>query len=108
MLNKVITEKEPVSISELARRIGCDRKLLSTMYKDECEQIKANYSYHIQEQRKQNEQLKLVKLEEVVRSLVSQGVYPSRRQVEKVLGTGFLKESAVQKQWSYLKKEWSV
>ncbi|GAE33148.1 helix-turn-helix domain-containing protein [Halalkalibacter akibai] len=108
ILHKAIIEKEPVSISELARRIGCDRKLLSKKYKDECEQIKANYSYYVQKNRQQNEELKLLKLEQAVKSLSSHAIYPSRRQVESILGNGFLKEKAVQEKWNNLKRSYQI
>jgi transcriptional regulator with XRE-family HTH domain len=107
-LIKVITNKEPISLSSLAKKFGCDRKLLSTMYKTECHQIKEIYNSYLQAKKEESEVLKTIRLEETIRTLFLQGIYPSRRRVEGVLGSGFLKEKAVQEKWNKLKKELSI
>jgi len=89
ILNKVIETKQPISISELARMIGCDRRLLSRMYETECNQIKEIYNDHLQEKKEDRLITKTNQLKDAVNLLVKQGVYPSRRQIEDILGTGF-------------------
>ncbi|MGJ9386078.1 TniQ family protein [Salipaludibacillus sp. CF4.18] len=103
-LKRVIEDKHPVSISGVAKMIGCDRKLLSAMYKIECSQIKENYNVYIQSKKKERFSEKNQKLKNVFNLLVNQGVYPSRRRLEEHLGTGFLKEIAMKKKWSELKR----
>ncbi|WP_108671565.1 helix-turn-helix domain-containing protein [Peribacillus acanthi] len=107
-LIKVIADKEPISLSTLARKLGCDRKLLSRMYKTECEKIKEIYISYQQTKREENALLKITRLEEAFRILLQKGIYPSRRQVEGILGSGFLKEKTLQEKWNKLKKELSI
>lgn len=107
-LKKLIESKEPVSISEVSRRIGCDRKLLSRMYETECEQIKENYNEFLQDKKEERLARKINLLKEAFNSIVKQGVYPSRRQLEALLGAGFLKEKVLQEKWNKLKKEMNV
>jgi hypothetical protein len=102
-LIKIIDNKEPISLSSLAKKIGCDRKLLSRMHKSECDQIKGIYSSYLQAKKEENELLKTTRLEEAIRTLHQKGIYPSRGQVEDVLGSGFLKEKAMQEKWKILK-----
>ncbi|WP_088104112.1 TniQ family protein [Halalkalibacter urbisdiaboli] len=104
-LDKLIENQEPISISSAAKLIGCDRKLLSKRYVVECNQIKENYNLHLQEKKKENTNKKARKLEGAFYSLVQQGTYPSRRRLEEVLGTGFLRENAIQMHWNELKRE---
>jgi transcriptional regulator with XRE-family HTH domain len=104
ILDNAIEMKEPVSISEIARRIGCDRKLLSRKYKVECEEIKNNHSTYVEQNKNERLSRKIDQLIETFYLLLRQGIYPSRRQLESVLGTGFLKESALQEHWTQLKK----
>jgi transcriptional regulator with XRE-family HTH domain len=106
ILDKVIVNKEPISLSALAKKIGCDRKLLSRMYITECKQIKEIYYSYLQEKKKENELIKATRLEEAVRTLSQKGIYPSRRQVEGILGSGFLNEITMQEKWTKLKRSY--
>ncbi|MEO2077827.1 MAG: TniQ family protein [Bacillus sp. (in: firmicutes)] len=105
ILRTVIENKEPVSISEVSRMIGCDRKLLSRMYKEECMHIKKKYNEHLQHNKNERLCTKTKQLNAAFKLLVKQNVYPSRRRLEEILGTGFLKEKAIQEYWNELKKE---
>jgi hypothetical protein len=104
-LKNVILSNKPTSISEVARIIGCDRKLLSTMYRKECNQIKNIYNAHLLQRKNERLSIKTNQLKEAFHSLVKQGHYPSRRKLEEILGSGFLKEKAIQEYWNQLKKE---
>lgn len=104
ILKKVIENKEPVSISEVSRLIGCDRKLLSSLYRADCDQIMKNYNDHLQHNKNERLSTKTNQLSKAFYSLVEQSVYPSRRRLEEILGIGFLKEKALQEYWKELKK----
>lgn len=103
-LDNLIKNKEPVSISGVAKMIGCDRKLLSKLYKSECNQIKENYNAYLQAKKEERVNIKTKQLNEAFDSLVNHGIYPSRRRLEELLGTGFLKEKAMQEYWNELKR----
>ncbi|WP_042142793.1 TniQ family protein [Paucisalibacillus sp. EB02] len=107
-LNKVIMEKTPVSISAIAKIIGCDRKLLTRMYEIECNKIKENYNAFLKEKKAENLHIKNEKLKEAFNSLLKKGVYPSRRRIEETLGTGFLREKIIQDSWDELKRSHDV
>lgn len=104
ILNKVIETKDPISISGVAKIIGCDRRLLSRMYSAECSQIRENYNSFLQKEKLKRFNTKSKQLDEAFYFHVRQGVYPSRRKLEDHLGTGFLKEKALQEKWNELKK----
>ncbi|MDD1505820.1 TniQ family protein [Lysinibacillus sp. CNPSo 3705] len=55
-LKLIIVEKRSYSLSEIANLMECDRKLLTQMYPNECQQIKMNYldSLEVKKQFKNN------------------------------------------------------
>lgn len=105
VLRNAIASKQPISISEIAKMIGCDRKLLSRKYPEECKQIIDNYNNYIQEKKQERLKSKIQQLEEAFSAIVRNKVYPSRRRLEEILGEGFLKEKVLQERWIDLKTE---
>lgn len=105
VLKRIINSKEAVSISEIAKWVGCDRRLLSRKYKVECEQIKKRHIAFIEQQKNERYLKKINQLNSAFYSLLEQSIYPSRRQLESVLGSGFLKETSLQEYWNQLKRE---
>lgn len=98
-LKLIIAEKRPYSISEIANLMECDRKLLTQMYPNECQQIKINYldSLEVKKQYKNNAMKKSI--DNAVYTLMKQGTYPSSRKVEEIIGKGKLHEKKYQDYW---------
>lgn len=86
-------DKVPVSVSEIARSLGLDKKVLYHHFPEDCQALAARY--HAETMR--NKQKRLIEMEslikEAVKHLISQGIYPSRRKVEEYTGRdGLLRE----------------
>ncbi|GGE81314.1 TniQ family protein [Priestia taiwanensis] len=107
-LNLVITDKLPLSISEIAGKLGCDRKLLSRRYPKECSEIKGIYNKHLKYMKDRRDVEKLREVEEVFYQLIRKNEYPSRRKMEKIIGEGVLQESLLQQKWNSLKEKESI
>ncbi len=106
ILQEEINSECPNSLKKISEKIGCDRKLLYKKYPVESKLIVDNYSRYCKEQKNQ----RLVDIEkeltDVFNQLIEQQVYPSRRQVEEMMGNKyFVKEKAIQEQWNFKKNK---
>lgn len=104
-LNFIIKDNFPLSISKIAANLGCDRKLLSQRYPKECNKIKDNYNKHLEDMKKKRDIEKFKKVEEAFYLIIRKGEYPSRREMEKILGEGVLREKILQQKWKSLKEK---
>ncbi|MBM7605939.1 transcriptional regulator with XRE-family HTH domain [Metabacillus crassostreae] len=104
LLLTILENKEKRSLSSTAKEIGCDRRLLSLKFPEECKKIvEMNNDLIKVEKAKRIEQKKL-ELKKVVVDLVKSGEYPSRRRIEARTSSGFLNEKELQIYWTKLKK----
>lgn len=102
-LNLIIREKRPYSLSMIAARLGCDRKLLTGMYPKECNNIKKNFLKHIEIKKQNKDELLKEKIDNAVYILKKRGTYPSSRKIEKIIGEGKLHEKKFQDYWKECK-----
>ena len=102
-LNLIIAEKKPYSLSEIANLMKCDRKLLTQMYSNECEQIKTSYLDSL-ESKKQSKSKNMKKsIDNAVYTLMKRGIYPTRGRIEGVVGIGVLRERKYRRYWEVKK-----
>ncbi|MBE4906945.1 TniQ family protein [Bacillus luteolus] len=105
ILMEEITNPKGTSLSQLAKVIGCDRKLLYIKFPNESKQIvdnnKSNLMYRKIERRVTSEE----KLLKAIKNLLDKDLYPSRRRVEHELdGEILLKESHFRAIWNQMIK----
>lgn len=98
-LNIVITEKMPYSLSEIAKLMECDRKLLTQMYPNECRQIKIFYLNSIDVKKQNKSEIMKKIIDNAVYTLEKQGTYPTRGEIEGIVGNGVLREKKYQNYW---------
>lgn len=104
-LLEVIDRRLPLSLSEVALKIGCDRKILTQKFPKECELIKDAFVCERIKQRQKRLEHKSKQLQDVFERLINLNIYPSRRKIEEELGSGFLKEQSLQVKWKQLKNK---
>lgn len=98
-LNIVITEKMAYSLTEIAKLMQCDRKLLTQIYPNECRQIKVFYLNSIEEMKKNKSEIMQKKIDNAVYTLKKQGIYPTRRKIEGIIGNAVLREKKYLSYW---------
>lgn len=98
-LNIVITEKIAYSLTEIAKLMQCDRKLLTQMYPNECRQIKILYLNSIEEKKKNKSEIMQKKIDDAVYTLKKQGIYPTRRRIEGIIRSAVLREKKYLSYW---------
>ncbi|OHX42882.1 hypothetical protein BBV17_26555 [Cytobacillus oceanisediminis] len=109
LLEKVINEKIPMTISGLAKICDCDRRLISRQYPKQCEVIKGIYSEFLISGKRKRTKLMKKKMEEAFSMLIKYDLYPSRRKVESLLNDKYLvKEEKVSKFWKELKEKYYI
>lgn len=90
---------QPISISELARRLKYDKRLLYRYFPNLCKEISRNYRTYLERCKRERIDKACCKVKEVTIDLYNQGVYPSRRRVESYLQTEILREKSLQRAW---------
>lgn len=99
-LETVLFKKNYLSLSEVAKILEYDRKVLMANFPDICRLIvKQHKEYCIQQ--KQNRDFELIRnIDKAVEHLYENEVYPSRREIEKFLGKpGLLHERGLREEW---------
>ncbi len=100
LLEVELRAEPPNSLQNIAKRIGLDRKLLRTKFPILSEQIRDRYREFIHKQKETRIFEVSYEIRACIHQLSKQGIYPSRRQVERVLGRpAILHESRLQKIW---------
>lgn len=98
-INLIIAEKKPYSLSEIAKLMECDRKLLTQMYPNECQQIKRIYLDAIEESKLSKNKTLKKSIDNAVYILLKRGTYPSSGKVEQIIGEGKLRGKTYQDYW---------
>ncbi|MGC7871818.1 hypothetical protein ACPUYX_09860 [Desulfosporosinus sp. SYSU MS00001] len=97
------TKKAP-SMREIARNLKCNRKLLYRHFPKLCKAISQKHQLNLQACRKQRIEQGCLSVTEATHKLISQGIYPSRRRVEDILGFQ-LREKPLQETWRSIIKD---
>jgi transcriptional regulator with XRE-family HTH domain len=101
-LKKVLQSEEepPPSMREMSRRLGYDAGYLSRIFPDLCRAISTRYMAYQSRRGAERLERRSQKVQEAVQSLHAQGLYPSCKRVEDLLGSpGMLMESEVRAIW---------
>lgn len=103
-LQNEINNPECNSLSQIAKIIGCDRRLLSRKHPVESKRIVDNYQNKQSLQKIERQDKSKLKLIEAFGVLEERNIYPSRRVIEKELGGNLLlKEKFLRETWDELK-----
>ncbi|MGN4719368.1 TniQ family protein [Bacillus cereus group sp. MYBK226-2] len=99
-LEDYIQSNEVLSLSEVGKRIGYDRKLLYKYCPEQCKQIVENYKKYYQNQSVKRKKMLTSQVKVAVEELKKAGIYPSRRKVERYLEkSAVLREKYIQQVW---------
>lgn len=91
------------SMSEVAKKIGVNKRLLYKYFPEICHEIAARNKDYLTKRKEQRINEAILKVEAAVEDLFKQGVYPSRRKVEAYLNQpAILRERVVQDSWKSL------
>jgi TniQ len=101
----VINKNEFSSLTKIAIALKCDRRLLTKKFPDECHLITQMNKELLRTQKENRLKNKKRELHIVFGNLLRINIYPSRRQVEAMLGSGFLKEKELRTEWDKLKNK---
>nr|WP_285289152.1 TniQ family protein [Bacillus sp. ISL-41] len=102
-LVEILTNEVPISMSKSAEIVGHDRRVLYRNFNEYCKQISQRYSDFIKEKSSQRIDLLKTEINIAFNTLLTDGVYPSRRKMEQVINkSGLLKERVLQDYWKTL------
>src|SRR5258706_9607052 len=97
--------EDPLSIRQLAKRLGCGERALTTHFPREC----AFITKRTQEYRKQHQEQRLALACDLVRQAVMtlhiQGIYPSHRKVRAMLPAGLMRMPEANATWHEVLRE---
>ncbi|KUO76692.1 MAG: hypothetical protein APF81_11515 [Desulfosporosinus sp. BRH_c37] len=102
VLKEIIDGKvnPPPSVREVAKSLQCDKRLLYKHCSKLCKAVSEKHISYVQECRSKRINEACLKVKDVTEDLLNQGVYPSRRRVEKILGSKLImREKPVQTTW---------
>lgn len=107
-LRIVIAENRPYSISEIAKLLECDRKLLTQMYPNQCQQIKLNFLDSLEVRKQIRSKIMKKSIDNAIYTLMKRGIYPSSKKVEEIVGKGKLREKKYQNYWKEKKSSMNL
>lgn len=105
-LIELSTTETPISMNYAAKIIGRDRRVLYRNFPELCKGISKRYNDYVKEMSER----RIMRLEEQImqafNELTNEGIYPSRRKIEKRLGmNGVLREKVLQDYWKVLLRQ---
>lgn len=99
-LGELLICNTPISMTEAAKIIGRDRRVLYSHFPDYCKQISKRYSNFIEEKSSHRIQLLKEEINNAFYSLINNKIYPSSGKIEKYLNkNGLLREKVLQDYW---------
>jgi TniQ len=101
----IINKKKAISLSKIALKFSCDRKLLSRRYPSECRIIIKISQDESSRKKNKRKNLKIKQLQTTFYFLLKSNTYPSRRKIEYHLVAAFLKENFLNEEWKRLKNK---
>ncbi len=99
MLSDATVEEPPPSLAVIYRRIGHAQRSIRTQFPELCAAIRARHKAWRADQTAARERAATVAVEQAVRDLTVEGKRPSRREVERKLGTLSIREPKVSRIW---------
>jgi len=97
--------EEPVSLCQLAKRLGYGRRALANHFPQECALlIKRTREYRKLQQEQQRYQIG-AQIRQTVMTLHAQGIYPSLRKVKSILPTGWMRRPEARTTWRQALRE---
>ena len=75
------SDHRPISVSEIARRLGCHRRVLYKYFPNLCSAIAAIYQNYLQQSHQENVNYCCQQVREIVTQLYAEGHYPSKGRV---------------------------
>lgn len=101
-LRDYLSNTDPKSLTKIAEELGVNRRLIGLTYPSIAQQIIIRYRTSREEARNKRFVRLSQEIHETVRCLVSNGVAPTRRNVESALEKpGMLREPALKEVWKY-------
>jgi DNA-binding phage protein len=92
--------QESISVSEVARRIGINKRILYIHFPEICYRISEKYREHIKNQKQARIERAILDIRNAFKELCKVGIYPSRRKIEQYLcSPGILKEHEIKRVW---------
>jgi transcriptional regulator with XRE-family HTH domain len=85
LLEELAKEGSTLSVTELARELGCERNTLRARFPDECDQLSKRYLLERQKGGQERMQRVFAELERIMVSLHQQNIYPSLGKVRRLL-----------------------
>lgn len=99
-LNELLLVNPPMSMVAAAKMIGRDKRILYSNFPNICKEISTRYRKFVKNKSSKRVEILKNEIDAAINSLIKDGVYPSRRQVEKVTNkSGLLKEKVLQDHW---------
>lgn len=103
LLSSIIEKGIIISIKKISQIVGCDRKLLSSIYSEQCQMIIS----HNKVQMKNKKVVRFLdiskKIEEAFFFLIQANEYPSYRKMEDLLGERILQEKELRDRYNELR-----
>jgi hypothetical protein len=84
-LEGILHEEPPVSLRAAARRLGRNPSYLGVRFPEECEAIAKRYALFLRERSLKRKEEAAVRLREVALQLLSKGIYPSFKRIQRTL-----------------------
>ncbi|PEX11646.1 hypothetical protein CN451_08225 [Priestia megaterium] len=95
-----LTSRNPISLSQVAKEMGYDRKVLYKHFPEECKKIVERFNRSCNSQAELRQDKISLQVKEAISKLKGEGIYPSRRKVEELLGKpGLLREQRIKQLW---------
>lgn len=104
-LNNILAADIPISMSEAAKKIGRDKRVLYSNFPDLCKRISSEFSAYEQKKRLERNLKMKIEIQNAVTFLVSVGINPSRIEVERKLNkSSLLRNPELNACWKELTK----
>ena len=97
-LERVLAQEtsSPLSVTEIARQLGCNRRMLYKHFPDLCFSVSTIYRQYLKRSYEENLAYYCQQVRQIVAQLYAEGKYPSENQVAKLMDKpGFLRYTEV-------------
>jgi AraC-like DNA-binding protein len=84
-LEEILTEESPPSLEEVSRQLGCSASILKWRFPELCQEIVQRYAAFRQERSWQRKQQLCEEIQQVVRDLHEQGIYPNKAKTQRYM-----------------------
>ena len=100
LVEMICQNKTPISVREVARKSGYDKRLLYKHFPEMCKEISARHSAYVKEQKSERVSVGKQELTHTIQILKCSGIHPSRRRIESLLPSNIsLREEIYKNLW---------